>query len=647
VGGRAAVTTSTWHRLEAVPDEGRVHSAVVDGRAVAVTRCAGLVGVLDNRCPHQKGPLGDGSIENGMLRCPWHGYDFDPITGKPLPGFTDGAHAFPVEDRDDGFYVALPDVVERPRSVSDVLVETLVAWGVDTVFGMVGHSNLGFADAVRKAEQRGELRYIGIRHEGAAAFAASAYGKLTGRPAVCFAIAGPGSTNLLTGLYDAKLDGAPVIAVSGQVASTVLGRGAFQDLDLSAAFRDAAISTVTVHADANHAELAATAVKHAVDGRGVAHLVLPDEVQELPSNQAAATPAGRRADLAVAPPPTALDQAVATLCVARRPVIIAGQGARKASDEIRRLAETLRAPVLTTFRAKGLVPDTHPLGAGVLGRSGTPVASWLMNESDLLVVVGASFSNHTGIAPYKTIVQIDDTPSAIGRFHPVTHQLLGDAAVTLGLITQLLDHANAEDQRADIAARWKIWRAEKARRAADDRGGGVASAAVFGALSQHCPADAVIAVDVGNNAYSFGRYFESAGQPVLMSGYLGSIGFGFPAALGAWAAQPDRPVIAVTGDGGFGQYLAEFTTAVKYAIPVKHVLVDNGVLGKISKEQLADQMPVWQTSLINPDFAAYARLCGAVGIAVHRADQLDGAMTELFDTDGPAMLHVHADADLL
>jgi pyruvate oxidase len=188
---------------------------------------------------------------------------------------------------------------------------------------------------------------------------------------------------------------------------------------------------------------------------------------------------------------------------------------------------------------------------------------------------------------------------------------------------------------------------ERSHRARDDRGCGVASAAVFAALSAHCPADAVIAVDVGNHAYSFGRYFESAGQPVLMSGYLGSIGFGYPAAMGAWAAHPDRPVVAVTGDGGFGQYLAELTTAVKHGIPVKHVLLDNAALGKISKEQLAGRLPVWQTSLVNPDFTAYARLCGAVGIPVHRAAELDGAMAELFAADGPALLHVHADGALV
>src|SRR5256884_6525060 len=480
----------SWHKIDDVPDEGRVHTAIVDGRSVAVTRCGGKVGALENRCPHQGGPLGEGSIENGWLRCPWHGYDYDPLTGRPPAGFSDGVTAYPVEERDGAVYVRLPDPPARTRTVADVLVETLVAYGVTHVFGMVGHSNLGFADAMRRAEQRGELTYVGIRHEGAAAFAASAYGKLTGRPAACFAIAGPGSTNLLTGLYDAKLDAAPVVAISGQVPSKVLGRGAFQDVELSAVFRDVAAWTTTVHSGADHAELAALAVKHARDARGVAHLVLPDEVQVQPSDASAARPEGRLSDRRVRPDEAALSRAADLVRSARRPVLVAGHGARVARAELTRLAERLGAPVLTTFKAKGLVPDTHPLGAGVLGRSGTPVASWLMNESDLLIVVGASFANHTGVAAYKPIVQIDDDHGAIGRFHPVACPVLGDAALTLAALLPALDPAKAEDQRPDVAARWAIWRAEKARRVADHPGPGVSAAAVFDALSRDLPAPA-------------------------------------------------------------------------------------------------------------------------------------------------------------
>jgi len=379
----------------------------------------------------------------------------------------------------------------------------------------------------------------------------------------------------------------------------------------------------------------------------VAHLVLPDEVQIQPSSAAAAVPQGRVARRRTQPGAPELAGARALIRASRRPVLIAGHGARQAADQVRALAERLTAPVLTTFKAKGLIPDTHPLGAGVLGRSGTPVASWLMNEADLLIVIGASFSNHTGIAAYKKIVQVDDSPSAIGRFDPVAVGVVGDAELTLAALLDGLGETRTEDQRGAVAARWAIWRAEKARRAADDRGRGVSAAAVFDALSRHLPQDAIVTVDVGNHAYSLGRYLESRGQPVLMSGYLGSIGFGYPAALGAWAAAPGRPIVAVTGDGGFGQYAAELTTAVKYGIAVKHVLLDNHSLGKIRKEQLAADFPVWHTSLHNPDWAAYARLCGAAGIKADRRDQLDHAMSELFAAQEPAMLHVEQDAELL
>ena len=643
----------TWFRV-AGPDEmsdGRVRTVTVDGRSIALCRVGDRYGALDNHCPHQGGPLGEGSIEGGLLRCPWHGYDYDPLTGRPPEGFSDAPPCFATEVRADGVYVELPSRRVHERTVADAMVETIVAWGITHVFGMVGHSNLGFADAMRRAEERGELTFIGIRHEGAAAFAASAYGKLTGRPAACFAIAGPGSTNLLTGLYDAKVDRAPVLAISGQVPSRVLGRGAFQDVDLTAAFSDVSVFSRTVHAGSDHVELTSLAIKASLDQRGVAHLVLPDEVQVLAAPEAAAGgPAGRLADRRVSPSASTLANALDLIRRSTRPVIVVGHGARDAVDEVRDLAALLNAPVVTTFKAKGLVADNDPLAGGVLGRSGTPVASWLMNESDLLIAVGASFSNHTGIAPYKPIIQIDDDHASIGRFHPITVGLLGDAAVTTAaLLDDLRTNrpGTAVDQRGDVSDRWALWRAEKRRRLSDDRGLGVSSAAVFDALTRRCPSDAVIAVDVGNHAYSFGRYFETSGQRVLMSGYLGSIGFGFPAAMGAWAATPERPIVAVTGDGGFGQYLAELTTAVAHCIPIRHILLDNSMLAKITKEQRAAEFDVWQTDLHNPDFAEYAQLCGAVGIGVNRSEDLDAALEQAFRSDGPALVHIRTDAELV
>lgn len=646
------VETIDWYKVAELDDldDGRVRTVVAGDRTLALTRVGDCYGALDNHCPHQGGPLGEGSIEKGLLRCPWHGYDYDPLTGTPPPGFQDAPACFPIDVRDDGIYVGLAPEVPHVRTVSDVMVETMVAWGVTHVFGMVGHSNLGFADAMRRQEEAGNLTFIGIRHEGAAAFAASAFGKLTGRPAACFGIAGPGSTNLLTGLYDAKVDRAPVLAISGQVPSKVLGRGAFQDVDLTGAFADVASYSKTVLPESDHAELMTLALKHAAVGRDVAHLVLPDEVQELEVGDEphASGPEGRVGNDEITPPAVVVDQACALIGRAQRPVVVVGHGARFEMGDVLAFAEALDAPVVTTFKAKGLVSDRHPLGAGVLGRSGTPVASWLMNESDLLVVFGASFSNHTGIAPYKPIVQVDFDPMALGRFHPVTVPMLGHVGVTARLLNQHVP-ANSDriDQRADVAARWAIWRAEKARRVADDRGSGVSSAAVFDALTRGAPANAVISVDVGNHAYSFGRYFECDRQAILMSGYLGSIGFGYPGAMGAWAAAPDRPIMAVTGDGGFGQYLAELTTAVKYQMNITHVLLNNSSLGKITKEQRAGHFQVWQTSLHNPDFCEYARTCGTLGIRVNTASELDAALDEALAHNGPALIEVITDPDLV
>ncbi|MCH7789273.1 MAG: Rieske 2Fe-2S domain-containing protein [Acidobacteria bacterium] len=642
----------TWHKVAGLDelDEGRVRTATVGRHSLALSHYQGQYGALDNRCPHQGGPLGEGSIENGLLRCPWHGYDYDPLTGQPPEGFSDAPACFDTEVREDGVYVQLPAEQPAERTVSDVLVETMVRWGVDSVFGMVGHSNLGFAEAMRRAEQRGDLTYFGIRHEGAASFAATAYGKLTGRLAACFAIAGPGSTNLLTGLYDAKVDRAPVLAISGQVPSSVRGRGAFQDVDLHNAFADVARYSATVAAGSDHAELMSLAAKTALVERDVAHLVLPDEVQTMPAPDAVSTgPEGRMGAREVAPPTEALADAVAAIGKASRPMIIVGNGARDDMDAVVALAEHIGAPVATTFKAKGQISDHHELGCGVLGRSGTPIASWFMNEADLLVVFGASFSNHTGIASYKPIVQVDFDPLALGRFHPVDVPVLGHVGVTAAAMVEAFDDNIAcTDLRPEVAQRWAIWRSEKLRRGDDDQSKGLASAAVFAALSTAVDDDAVICVDVGNNAYSFGRYFEVSNQTVLMSGYLGSIGFGFPAAMGAWAAVGgDRQVIGVSGDGGFGQYAMDFTTAVKYGMDLTHVVLNNGELGKISKEQRAGRWDVWQTSLHNPNFAAFAELCGGRGLRVERGDELAEKLAEALAHNGPSLVEIVADVDLV
>jgi len=653
-----------WHRVADVDElpAGRVKTVTAGIHTMALTHIDGTYTAMDNRCPHQGGPLGEGSIEIGkdgqcLLRCPWHGWDFDPKTGRPPGGHEDSGQAlYPVEVRDDGIYVGLEADADHATTVTDVMAETMTNWGVTTVFGMVGHSNLGLADALRLQEKQGRLSYYGIRHEGAAAFACSGYAKLTGKPAACLTIAGPGATNLMTGLWDAKVDRAPVLALTGQVDAQVLGPGAFQEIDLAAAFAPVARFSQTVLHTSKHAELMTLACKNAVVERDVAHLIFPDDVQTLPAIDSAnaSGPDGRIAASAIAPADDALRGALDLVEKSKRPIVIVGYGAKDAMGDVIALAERLNAPVLTTFKAKGQIPDGHPLAAGVLGRSGTPVASWFMNECDLILAFGSSFSNHTGITPKRPIIQVDFDQMTLGKFHSVTVPLWAEIGVTARLMVGGISAAtNTIDQRPELTERWAIWRDEKQSRLSDNSGAGLNSALVFAALSDAAPSDAVIAVDVGNNTYSFGRYFESEGQRVLMSGYLGSIGFSFPAAMGAWAATQDqeeyrgRKVISVSGDGGFGQYMGEFNTAVKYNMNITHVLLNNSQLGKISKEQKAGEWPVWQTALHNPSFAAYANLCGGKGVRVTKVEKLQRALNEMFAHSGPTLVEIITDPELI
>jgi thiamine pyrophosphate-dependent acetolactate synthase large subunit-like protein len=395
----------------------------------------------------------------------------------------------------------------------------------------------------------------------------------------------------------------------------------------------------------------ALAIKHAEIEHGPTALILPDEVQQLPAKDPLPdTPRqGRVAPTRIAPPEEIISEAIGLINQAKRPAIVVGAGAREFSKEILKLAEYIQAPVVTTFKAKGLIPDSHPLACGVLGRSGIPVASVIMGTSDLLIVLGASFSVHTGIAEYIPTIQVDRDRMMLGKFHPVALPVWGDIGVTIDKLfsSDTLVKTDTDEIQTEIAERWKNWREEKTKRQKDVTQKGINSAAVFDSLSRFSPADAVICVDVGNNTYSFGRYFECKQQSILMSGYLGSIGFAFPAAMGAWAAVNGRKIIAVAGDGGFGQYLAEFTTAVKYDMAITLILLNNNEIGKISKEFLSDNKEVWHTSLHNPEFAKYAQLCGGEGIRVSKLAELDASIEKGLASKKACIVEIMTDSLLI
>ncbi len=628
---------------EQVPDDRAIK--VQAGRDVALFKADGEVHAVDHSCPHQGGPLGDGTVKDGCLTCPWHGWTFDKH-GKSTDGHADVA-AYPVEIDEGRVVVETPTPAQKP-TIGDIVANSLVEWDVRHVFGMVGHSNLGLADAIRRQVEAGRMQYIGIRHEGAAAFAASAYGKLTGKPAACLTIAGPGATNLLTGLWDAKVDRAPVLALTGQVTMQYLGPGAFQEIDLPSAFEAVSVFSQTMLPESKHGELVSLAAKNAIIQGGVGHLILPDETQQLeaPKNAELGRPKGRVSATGIPPAPAGLRDAMYRFWRSERPAIIVGYGAIGHMEAIIELAERLKCPILTTFKAKGALPDDHAHAAGVLGRSGTQVASHFMSNSDLLIVFGASFSKHTGIEDSKPIIQVDHDRMALGKFHGVSSGVWGDIGQSAHAIREQLPDGPFQDQLNEIALHQRTWADEKARRR-KQTGAGIHSAVLFEKLSDLVPEDAIIPVDVGNNTYSFGRYFRCKNQRVLMSGYLGSIGFALPAALGAWAAADGRKVVSISGDGGFGQYMGEWTTAVKHNMNITHVLLNNGELGKISTEQRHGAWPVWETELHNPNFAKYSEICGGKGIRVTSADELEAALREAIYHEGPALVEVMTDPELV
>ncbi len=620
---------------------GRVTTVTAETETICLTRTKEGYGAICNQCPHQGGPLGDGFLQNGYVVCPWHGYEFDPKTGNAPEGYEDKAKSFPVEVREDGIYIGVEQKIQE-KTLMDQVVETMVEWGITKVFGIVGHSNLGLANSIAKAAQKGKLNYIGVRHEGAASFAASAYAKLTGRPAACFSIAGPGATNMLTGLWDANLDNVPILALTGQVNTQVLGPGAFQEIPLLKAYEAVTVWSQQVLTTSNATELTALAVKHAINKKGVGHLIFPDEVQTLPAdpNCEISLPKGRLANNSIRPPIEDIEKMIKLILEAKRPVLIVGNGGRNHADVIIKFAEHIEVPIITTFKAKGIVADSHPLACGVLGRSGTPVASAAMNRSDLLIVIGASFSNHTSINSHKPIIQIDFDKNMLAKFHPVTLPVWGEIETTVEL---LLDRIPKLDHTASvkyIATRWIKWREEKIKREQLVSQDLPSNALIFHTLSELIPQNSVIAVDVGNNTYSFGIYFESKNQHILMSGYLGSIGFAFPAAIGAAVAKPDEKIIAIAGDGGFGQYMAEFTTAVKYDLNITLILLNNNEFGKITREQRNSGFQVWETNLTNPDFAEFANNCGGTGLKIKTVNDLKKTLDEGINTKGPVLVEI-------
>ena len=528
---------------------------------------------------------------------------------------------------------------EGESTVSDVLVEQMVEWGIKYVFGLPGTSSLGVLEAVRK---NNALQYVQVRHEQTAAFMASAYGKLTGHPAACLTVAGPGATNLATGLYDASLDHSPVLAMTGMLRRQLIGPGSFQEIDQQSFFESMTVYNKVLMSEDQTTTLITNAIKHAILDKGVSHIGIPNDVQKLPYTSKIIPFEGSFPNKAITQPMFLILQAAQAINKAERPVIISGFGAITQGENLLELAEKITAPVVTTFRGKGVIDEDNELYVGSHGDIGSTAATELVLNSDLLIVIGSSFSDMTHL-PVKKAVQIDIDPLMIGRQYPVEVGLYGNSAEIIPEIIDLVRENKRDDYLEEIRKLKNEW-LDLLDEEADDTKTPVRPQYIIKVLNEKIAEDAIVTLDIGEDCWWFGRNFwMKKSQTLLMSGYLASMGYGLPAALTAQLVYPERQVVCITGDGGFSMVMADFLTAVRNELPIKIFLFNNHQLGMIMQEQKVEKYPVWQTELYNPDFAAYARDCGGMGISVKTPEELPGAVDKALASEKSVIVDIETD----
>jgi thiamine pyrophosphate-dependent acetolactate synthase large subunit-like protein len=522
-------------------------------------------------------------------------------------------------------------------TVSDILIDILADAGVRHVFGIPGDAINAFVEAIRRQDR---VRFIQVRHEETGAMAASAQAKLTGELAACVGTAGPGAIHLLNGLYDAKLDHAPVLAITGKVETQYVGTDYHQEVDLFTLFKDVAAFNEVVMNVNQMPQLAEQAIRTAIAERSVSHLSLPLDIAGGRVGGSRHRQPPYRNDALISPCEDDLDRAARVLNGASRVAILAGIGAAGARSELLALAERLRAPIIKTLRAKDLLPDEHPYVVGGLGLLGTRPAVDVIEECDALLLVGTDFPYHDFYPKDVPAVQIDVEPSRLGKRYPIEVGLAGHAHLALTGLTKRVHEKDREDFLASAQKRMASWFAEmdEIERSDDEPMHPQRLARAVGDLADD---DAIFACDTGAVTVWGARNLRIRdGQKFVLSSSLASMAFAMPAAIGAQLAYPGRQVIALAGDGGLGMLLGDFVTAVKYELPITVVVFNNHKLGLIQMEQEVQGYPEFQTELHNPDFAAVARASGGEGIRVTDPADLDGALRTAFSTSRPYIVDV-------
>jgi pyruvate dehydrogenase (quinone) len=535
-------------------------------------------------------------------------------------------------------------------NASDVLVERLVAWGVDTIFGLPGDGINGVMEALRKAEK--QIRFIHVRHEESAAFMACAYAKFTGRLGVCLATSGPGGIHLLNGLYDAKMDQAPVLAITGMQFNDVAGTFQQQDVELDKLFIDVSCYNNRVMSGAHMEPVIDLAIRSAIEKRGVAHVTIPIDVQQqsakaeksqrnVPHHSSAASAISGNV-----PPEADLKAAAAILNNGKKIAILAGQGALHATDELVQLAELLGAPIIKPLLGKACVPDDSPYTTGGIGLLGTAPSEEALSDCDTLLMIGTSYP-YIEYLPKPgdcRCIQIDSNAQRIGLRTPVEVGLVGDSKKTIHMLLPLLKRNEYRKFLEKAQKSMRAWN-ERIEKEGTSTQMPMKPQVVGWELSKRTHENAIIVSDSGTNTTVWARYMKAkAGQMHSCSGNLATMACGMPYAIAAQVAFPDRQVIAVVGDGGFTMLMGEIITAVAYKLPIKIVIIKNNTLGQIKWEQMVFQgNPEYQCDLLPIDFVALAKAVGADGVRIDDPRTAGAKFDEALAMPGPVLIEAVVD----
>ncbi|MFT4402155.1 pyruvate oxidase [Bacillus sp. SW14] len=524
------------------------------------------------------------------------------------------------------------------KTAGQAMTELLEQWGVDHVYGIPGDSINEFIEELR--HERNQLKFIQTRHEEVAALAAAAEAKLTGKIGVCLSIAGPGAVHLLNGLYDAKADGAPVLAIAGQVSSGEVGRDYFQEIKLEQMFEDVAVFNREVHSAESLPDLLNQAIRTACSKKGVAVLSVSDDLfaEKIKREPVYTSPVYIEGNLE--PKKEQLITCAQYINNAKKPIILAGQGMKKAKRELLEFADKAAAPIVVTLPAKGVVPDKHPHFLGNLGQIGTKPAYEAMEECDLLIMLGTSFPYRDYLPDDTPAIQLDSDPAKIGKRYPVTAGLVCDSVHGLRELTEFIERK--EDRRFLEACTehmqhwWNEIEKDETEAATP-----LKPQQVVARLEEAAADDAVLSVDVGTVTVWMARHFKmKANQDFIVSSWLATMGCGLPGAIASSLSEPERQAIAVCGDGGFSMVMQDLPTAVKYKLPLTVVILNNENLGMIEYEQQVKGNIDYVTKLQNVDYAAFAESCGAKGIKVTKAEELAPAFHEALHAGQPVVVDV-------